>query len=394
MILSHTGIQPTPRELIKAEEWLLQKLQARSVLWCGRGATALCVAFKIASLLNIQSENPEAILPATGCASLASAALAAGLKPRFADVDQTTGMPDLARIQSVCEPQTRVVLFVHLFGSAVDLKSLKSWAHARKLVLIEDIAHSLGGTTDSGVSAGAQGDLTICSFSSSKLIDCGGGALVIRSGECESILQQAVACLPPATLPDWTVIGSLQSEYALQQVQFNASSRNSSSSELSSAPVELLGKKFDRLWMWPLVDGSRLGKELLLLPTSLSERILKARTYASRLEDGPWRLLDGWRQSGSCWRFSIVLEEATLQIPLSNSLRMAGFHASNLYWPLTRLFGSKDEHRDADQFGRRIINLFVDPFVSLDHVSQCADTLTTHVAPKSTLPLQTAGVCA
>jgi dTDP-4-amino-4,6-dideoxygalactose transaminase len=388
MLLSNTGIRPTPDELIKAEDWLLQKLQARSVLWCGRGASALCVAYRIASLVNDRCERPEVILPATGCASLASTALTSGFVPRFADVDQTTGMPDVTRIHSVLGPNARAVLFVHLFGTAVDLGPLKTWASDKKLLLIEDIAHALGAVNDAGVAAGAQGDMAICSFSHSKIINCGGGALVIRSSECEELLQQAIASLPPAILPDWKLIDSLQSEYAGHQVQFIASARNGGPTGQTQVHTELLGEKFDRLWMWPLVDGSRLGNQLSQLPEILTERISKARIYASRLNGGPWRLLDGWQQSGSCWRFSLVLNESTLQIPLSNALRSSGFHASNLYWPLTRMFGSDDETKEADEFGRRIINLFVDLFVSPDQARRCADTLAALVESQRPEPFQ------
>ena len=303
-------------------------------------------------------------------------------------------MADVTGIQSVYNPNARAVLFVHLFGTTANLESLRMWAHARNLILIEDIAHALGAVSDTGVPAGAQGDLTVCSFSYSKLIDCGGGALVIRSHECEDLVQQAIVSLPPAVLPDWELVDSLQSEYAAYQAQFIASSRKCALTEQIPVHTELLTKKFDPLWMWPLVDGSRLGNQLSQLPTILNERMNKARVYASRLEVGPWRLLDGWRQSGTCWRFSLILDDSTMQIPLSKALRSKGFHASNLYWPLTRLFGSDDKTMEADEFGRRIINLFVDPFVSLDQARRCADTLATLAASERLDRLQTSQVCA
>jgi len=159
------------------------------VLFCGRGATALYLAFALARRSG--DDAPEVVLPAASCATPANAACLAGYRPRFADVDPLTGLTSLEAVRARVTPATRAVVFIHLFGQTADLTALAAFCRERSIVFIEDLAQAQGARLPDGRPAGAESDLAVYSFNSTKILDCGGGALVI----CKPELTEAFRVL-------------------------------------------------------------------------------------------------------------------------------------------------------------------------------------------------------
>ena len=155
------------REILQpVEADLLSQTGGAAVEWYGRAATALYRAYQIAQrLVRAADREAEVILPSISCATPANAALLAGVSPRFADVDPATGMPTLQTIQQRWNPNTCAVVFIHLFGHTADLRALAEWCRGKKILLIEDIAQSLGARFLDGACVGSVGDLSVYSLS-------------------------------------------------------------------------------------------------------------------------------------------------------------------------------------------------------------------------------------
>lgn len=377
MILSAGAVSPTPPGLSDVEQQLRTSLGAAEIVWCGRGASALCLAYRLAGLVEPSCPSPEVILPAIGCASLVSTAFVAGMKPRFADVNPHTGTVDLDRITRVCGPRTKAALCIHLFGNAMDLSGIRAWTRANGMLLIEDIAHAFGAVLPDGSPAGSVGDLVICSFSPTKLVDCGGGALIVRSSAHAELLLDAVRSLPSPTEPPVESAANLEASYRDMQYGLIALQRALGTSR-SAACFAQLQPCYESLWMRPLLNSELLGESLRHYPHTLPERRLKADIYTECLDAGPWQLLDGWRESGVCWRYTLLLQDSTAQLALSEALRRDGFHVSNLYWSLAALFPEQGATPGADEFARRVLNLWVDSSVPPDWVRACAQALLHH----------------
>jgi hypothetical protein len=62
-------------------------------------------------------------------------------------------------------------------------------------------------------------------------------------------------------------------------------------------------------------------------------------------------------------------------VDFSDAVRRDGFHVSNLYWPVNDFFRPSDHCPNADEFARRIINLWVDQTVDRQWVEKCARSL-------------------
>lgn len=78
-------------------------------------------------------------------------------------------------------PKIKVVIIQNTLGFPCEIEKIVSVCKKYKLILIEDLAHSVGCTYLSGEEAGQIGDLVVLSFSQDKIIDAiSGGALISK----------------------------------------------------------------------------------------------------------------------------------------------------------------------------------------------------------------------
>lgn len=123
-------------------------------------------------------------------AATATAAIMLGAEVTFADVDAETLTLDPEVAAAAVGDRTRAVVPVDYAGQPADLQALRVLAEREGLVLIEDAAHSLGGSL-SGRPVGDHADLTCFSFHPVKTITTGeGGAVVARRTEMESAVRR------------------------------------------------------------------------------------------------------------------------------------------------------------------------------------------------------------
>lgn len=119
--------------------------------------------------------------PITFVAS-SNAALYAGGRPLFADIDPATINLSPQRLKQVLDahPETRAVVPVHFGGLPCDMPAIKAVADKSGVRVIEDAAHALGGHyADGGRIGGNQhADMTVFSFHPVKAIAAGEGGIV------------------------------------------------------------------------------------------------------------------------------------------------------------------------------------------------------------------------
>ena len=356
------------------EDELLRATGGAGIQWYGRAATALYRAFQLAKHVRPESRDAEVILPSISCATPANTALLAGLRPRFADIDPATGMPTLAAIQERWNPNTRAVVFIHLFGQTAEVKPLADWCRARGILLIEDLAQALGASLPDGSSAGSVGDLAIYSFNPTKILECGGGALLIRSRQLvEAVLQLEESDPIPAGINE-AQASALALSYRNLHHSLVALLRTRAASEVSSAFLKLQSS-YRPLYLRSMKDPEKLMRAWTQLNNVLEHRLQNAEEYERNLQEGDWKLLDQWRQSGVCWRYSLLVNFPHQVVDFSDAVRRDGFHVSNLYWPVNDFFLPGDVCPNADHFARRIINLWVDNSVDPKWVHRCASSL-------------------
>ncbi|ONF66863.1 DegT/DnrJ/EryC1/StrS family aminotransferase [Amycolatopsis keratiniphila] len=143
------------------------------------GTAALHVAYAAAGI----GPGDEVVTsPMTFVATAATAALLGG-KVVFADVEADTGNLDPAAASATVTTRTKVVAAVDYAGHPAELDELGRIAHDNGALLLEDAAHSVGGSWQ-GRPVGSLADLTTFSFFPTKnLTTAEGGAVVAGSDE-------------------------------------------------------------------------------------------------------------------------------------------------------------------------------------------------------------------
>ncbi|MET7997560.1 aminotransferase class V-fold PLP-dependent enzyme [Amycolatopsis sp. NPDC005232] len=143
------------------------------------GTAALHVAYAAAA---IKPGDEVVASPMTFVATAATAALH-GAKVVFADVEPDTGNLAVEAAAALVTDRTKVVAAVDYAGHPAELDALAEVAHNAGALLLEDAAHSVGGSWQ-GRPVGSLADLTTFSFFPTKnLTTAEGGAVVTASPE-------------------------------------------------------------------------------------------------------------------------------------------------------------------------------------------------------------------
>lgn len=128
----------------------------------------------------------EVIVPANTFFATAEAALRAGGRPVFADIDPLTFALSPQTVAAALTPRTRAVVLVHIGGLITPHASeLRRYCADNGVTLIEDAAHAHG-SSYAGQPAGSFGAAAGFSFFATKVITCGeGGMILTASAEIE-----------------------------------------------------------------------------------------------------------------------------------------------------------------------------------------------------------------
>lgn len=134
--------------------------------------------------LKLIERSGTVVMSAYTCFRVVVAVRAAGWRPRFVDVDATTGwMLEDELVAALSSTRgSRVLLATHLYGIPTPLDRLRVLSKQYGATLIEDCAMSQG-ALHKGRPVGSYGDFAVFSFGLGKVLSLGiGGAFVSREG--------------------------------------------------------------------------------------------------------------------------------------------------------------------------------------------------------------------
>ncbi|MDP6674425.1 MAG: DegT/DnrJ/EryC1/StrS family aminotransferase [Gammaproteobacteria bacterium] len=143
------------------------------------GSTALGAALRS---LDLPPGAEVIVTPRTFVATVSEIVLA-GLKPVFADVDESSQNITADTISNVLTAHTAAILVVHLAGWPCDLPGICAYARKHGLVVIEDCAQAHGASINDQ-KVGAWGDIATFSFCQDKIMTTGGeGGMIVTNLE-------------------------------------------------------------------------------------------------------------------------------------------------------------------------------------------------------------------
>ena len=172
-------------KLFEAE--FAERFGARHAVALANGTLALELAFEA---LEIPPGSDVVVAPRTFLAS-ASAAVARGLRPVFADVDPESGNVTAETVQAALTPGTKAIVCVHLAGWPCEMEGINALAESEGLRVVEDCAQSHGATLD-GRPAGTFGDAAAWSFCQDKIMSTGGEGGMLTTDD-EAVWRRAWA---------------------------------------------------------------------------------------------------------------------------------------------------------------------------------------------------------
>ncbi|MBP1990224.1 DegT/DnrJ/EryC1/StrS family aminotransferase [Paenibacillus eucommiae] len=158
------------------EREFAQLQDAKYGVSCVNGTVALTAALQAAGV----QYGDEVIIPPYTFVATATAVLAFGAIPVFADIESDTLLIDPDQVELSITPKTKAIIAVHIAGAPANLTQLLEISRKHGLVLIEDAAQAVGAKWE-GVGVGAIGDLGTFSFQSSKNLNAGEGGIVITN---------------------------------------------------------------------------------------------------------------------------------------------------------------------------------------------------------------------
>jgi perosamine synthetase len=168
-------------EVIAFEQELAAFVGAPHVVTVNSCTSALHLALLVQGI----GPGDEVIVPSLTWCSTANAALYAGAKPVFCDVDPETFCVTPATVRAALTPRTKAVLVVHFGGLAADVAALRSALPAR-VILIEDAAHALGAAYADGRQVGSSGNPACFSFYANKNLSTAEGGAVALADDAQA----------------------------------------------------------------------------------------------------------------------------------------------------------------------------------------------------------------
>jgi dTDP-4-amino-4,6-dideoxygalactose transaminase len=161
----------------------VQKKLNGSAFLFSAGRESLLALFRA---MNVRA-GEEIIVQGYTCAIIPNAIHAAGGVPVYVDIDRDTLNLDCDAVEQRITPRTRAVICQHTFGIPADFARLRAICDAKKILLIEDLAHVI--PDDKGPPIGHVGDVALLSFGRDKAASgITGSALVVRKSDlCASL---------------------------------------------------------------------------------------------------------------------------------------------------------------------------------------------------------------
>ncbi len=310
------------------ENYLENKYQGKAKLLY-KGREALSLALQLAALPR------GAVVAINGftCYAVYQAIVEQGLEIEYLDIDETSLDFSAQTLKKAVKrnPKIKAVMVQNSLGFPAQVPEIKIVCEQHGLVLIEDLAHSVGTVYSDGREAGSVGDFVVLSFSQDKVIDSvSGGALIVRQ---------------PKFLPDLAALTTKQISLKMQlrdrfhplltwiirkTYRLQAGKvlhRLFDKFNLLSKPMNDAGGGFHDLPAWQCWLALSLLKKM---PATIKHRQTITQVYLENLPEEmvPATTREGAR-NGSCLRLPVLVNNRSALLAL---LKNKHYHLADIWY--------------------------------------------------------------
>jgi len=259
-------------------------------------------------------------------------------------------------ISSKITPRTKAIIVVHFAGHPCDMDEIVNISEKNNLILIEDVAHAIGGKYK-GRMCGTFGRISCYSFFSNKNLSVGEGGMVVTQ---DRELYDKVRLLRSHGMTSLTIDRhnrkSVSYDVAIPGLNYRIDEIRSA---LGIVQLEKL-------------DSNNLKREGL---------VIKYHKQLSSTKDIviPWNF-NVKDRSSSFHIFPILLPDKVNRVAVMASLGVKGIQTS-IHYPAYKAFSAyrnlfDDSLKIADEISRRVLTLPLFPTMSLDAVKYVSHELT------------------
>ena len=165
------------------EEEFASYLGVRHCIGVANGTDALTIALRAVGV----RPGDDVVMPSFTFYATAEAAVVAGARPVFCDIDPDTFCVTPETVEAAMTPRTSAIVPVHLFGNVAPVAELERFG----VPVVEDAAQAAGATFE-GRRAGSLGTAATFSFFPSKNLPClgDGGAVVTDDDEVAELARR------------------------------------------------------------------------------------------------------------------------------------------------------------------------------------------------------------
>ncbi|OGH18822.1 MAG: hypothetical protein A3F31_04575 [Candidatus Levybacteria bacterium RIFCSPHIGHO2_12_FULL_38_12] len=171
------GKQIKGESIHKLERWFCDYFGVTQAVSFASGRTAL---FAILKSLDIGTGD-EVLLQAFTCVAVPNSVIWAGATPVYVDIDSSLTI-DIKNLEKKITKKTKAIIVQHTFGIPTDMSSIQKIAKKLNIYVIEDCAHTIGGTYQNK-KLGTYADASFFSFGRDKAFSSVFGGMVITSAK-------------------------------------------------------------------------------------------------------------------------------------------------------------------------------------------------------------------
>lgn len=146
------------------------------------GVTSCSAALHIALASKNFKKKKKVLVPAMTFTATAAAALYCDLEPVFVDINEYDLNINFEDLKKKYSKDCVAVIPVHVGGHPCEMEKIVPWARKKKLLVIEDCAHTAGGIYR-GKMLGTWGDISCFSFEEKKMLTTGDGGMVCTNNK-------------------------------------------------------------------------------------------------------------------------------------------------------------------------------------------------------------------
>ncbi len=146
------------------------------------GVTSCSAALHLALASKKFKKKKKVLIPAMTFTATAAAVLYNNLEPVFVDINEYDLNINFEDLKNKYTKDCVAVIPVHVGGHPCEMEKIVPWAKKKKLLIIEDCAHTAGGVYR-GKMLGTWGDISCFSFEEKKMLTTGDGGMICTNNK-------------------------------------------------------------------------------------------------------------------------------------------------------------------------------------------------------------------